>query len=169
MYRPLLLLRRGLACPIFKLIFFQPGWRVPTRAAVYQGSLEDTVLFRLIVMPYRETGIFLSFWMRHAVHSGASIAILQSPSQCWSLQITDESRVARVLCYCASSTWLEGVGMSFTYRLNSTGRHVLPGLHQPACHEVWIWLTGRTFGMRLWFSPGSCWLFKKCGPAAASC
>jgi hypothetical protein len=38
------------------------------------------------------------------------------------------------------------------------GRRVHPAPHQPACYDVWMWLTGRTFGtsgsqgMRIWFA-----------------
>jgi hypothetical protein len=38
--------------------------------------------------------------------------------------------------------------MSFTYRLNSTGETVHPGINQPACYDVYIWLTEDVWNVR---------------------
>jgi hypothetical protein len=72
---------------------------------------------------------------RRAVLFDTLMALLQSRSQCSSLPrqastrsdgLRDVDTRAALSVYCASSTWREGVGMSFTYRLDSTGETSQP-------------------------------------------
>jgi hypothetical protein len=64
-----------------------------------------------------------------------------------------------LFAYSADSTWREGVGVSFTYRLKKT-KETRPTLNYiRACYDMWMWLTGRPFemsgseGKRILFSP----------------
>jgi hypothetical protein len=43
--------------PVFELLSFSPGWRVPTRLVVNQGSPLHSELFRPTVLAFRETAL----------------------------------------------------------------------------------------------------------------
>jgi hypothetical protein len=79
MDRPLLLLRRrpskSLSC-----LFFIPGWFVPLRSAVYQGSPQDTVLFRTTVLALRETGLVWAFGCVSQTHKKAGSQVHRDKS-----------------------------------------------------------------------------------------